>query len=97
MMKQIEIRYQYWSKDGIVWTEWFRDYTNYDNEEKAKVALDRMKALSAKQKLKHEYRIVDYVELPEIKHVDPLGLYIGGLKKIERIKKAKVTKQNTKN
>lgn len=88
-MKQIEIRYQYWSRDGIVWTEWFRDYTCYDDEAKAKVALDMMKSLAAKQKLKHEYRITDYVEPPEIKHVDPLGLYIGGLKKIERIKKAK--------
>lgn len=91
-MKQIEVRYQYWSRDGIVWTKWFKEYTKYENEENAKVALDKMKSLGAKQKLKHEYRITDYEEPPEVKHVDPLGLYIGGLKKIERMKKAKKNK-----
>lgn len=88
-MKQIEIRYQHWSKNGIIWTKWFKDYSRYETEEKAKEALELMKTLGSKQKLKHEYRIIDYVEPPKVKYCDTLGLYIGGLKKIERMKKAK--------
>lgn len=85
-MKQIETRYQYWSKDGIVWTEWFKDYSKFETEEEAKENIKRLKELSPKQKLKHEYRVVDYIEPPKVKHVDPLGLYIGGLKKIKKLK-----------
>lgn len=86
-MKQIETRYQHWSRDGIVWTKWFKDYSKFETEEEAKEDIKRLKELGSKQKLKHEYRIVDYVEPPKItKHVDPLGLYIGGLKKIKKLK-----------
>ena len=47
-MKQKQKRYQYWSKDGIVWTEWFNIPMNTP-EEKWQV----------KNKLLNEYRIVE--------------------------------------
>lgn len=47
-MKQKQKRYQYWSKDGIKWTEWFNVPMDTP-EEKWQV----------KNKLLNEYRIID--------------------------------------
>jgi len=47
-MKQKQKRYQYWSKDGIKWTEWF-NVPMYIPEEKWQV----------KNKLLNEYRIIE--------------------------------------
>lgn len=91
-MKVVETRYQWLSKDGIVWTKWFNDYTPYKTEEECLEVIKKYKEISSKQKLKHEYRVADYAEPEKVKHCDPLGLYIGGLKKIERMKKAKEKK-----
>lgn len=47
-MKQKQKRYQYWSKDGIEWTEWF-NVSMKTPEEKWQV----------KNKLLNEYRIIE--------------------------------------
>lgn len=43
----LQKRYQYYSKDGIKWTEWF--HHRYDTEDKWQI----------KNKLRNEYREID--------------------------------------
>ena len=50
-MKQKQKRFQYWSKDGIKWTDWFNIPMNAP-EEKWQV----------KNKLLNEYRIIEVKE-----------------------------------
>lgn len=71
-MKTIECRYQKWTRNGIEWTEWFQSLTDapIDNipllEEKISIYKKRDK--ESRMKLKHEYRIADYVEPPVVEH-----------------------------
>ena len=51
-MKQKQKRYQYWSKDGIVWTEWFNVPMNTP-EEKWQVTPEEIKMTAEKYKLKY--------------------------------------------
>ena len=68
----IESRYQYHTRTGIEWTKWFCMLSEGPNEDKAfleqKISDYRENDKRIKAKLKHEYRIVDYVE-PEEVHV----------------------------
>lgn len=57
-MITIEKKYQHWSKDGIIWTEWFA-YNSYDTREEAEKALPIIKKKTLTVgKLKSEFRIV---------------------------------------
>lgn len=58
-MAVIERRYQRRSRDGIVWTNWFR-YREYSDINEAKKNLKVLKAQKeADKKLLGEYRIVE--------------------------------------
>ena len=66
----IESRYQYHTRTGIEWTKWFCMLSEGPNEDKAfleqKISDYKDNDKRIKAKLKHEYRIVDYVEPEEV-------------------------------
>ena len=66
----IESRYQYHTRNGIEWTKWFCMLSEGPNEDKAfleqKISDYKDNYKRIKSKLKHEYRIVDYVEPEEV-------------------------------
>lgn len=71
-MKTIECRYQKWTRNGIEWTQWFQSLTDgaIDNIQllEEKISLYKKRDKEIRMKLKHEYRIADYVEPPVIEH-----------------------------
>lgn len=80
----IESRYERWTKDSVVWTDWFNTMTVYPTSD-IKALEDQIKTFKkrdkeSKMKLKHEYRIVDLVK--------PV--------KVEKKKKAARTKKSKK-
>lgn len=66
----IESRYQYHTRTDIEWTKWFCMLSEGPNEDKAfleqKISDYKDNDKRIKTKLKHEYRIVDYVEPEEV-------------------------------
>ena len=66
----IESRYQYNTITGIEWTKWFCMLSEGPNEDKAfldqKISDYKENDKRTKIKLKHEYRIVDYIEPKEV-------------------------------
>lgn len=61
----IQSRYEYISKNGIVWTEWFNltDGVSDDMDLlKMRINSYKEKDKSLKNKLKHEYRIEKYID-----------------------------------
>ena len=66
----IESRYQYHTREGIVWTKWFCMLSEGPNEDKQfleqKISSYKENDKKMKVKLKHEYRIVDYIEPEEV-------------------------------
>ena len=66
----IESRYQYHTREGIVWTKWFCMLPEGPNEDKQfleqKISSYKENDKKMKVKLKHEYRIVDYIEPEEV-------------------------------
>lgn len=66
----IESRYQYHTRNGIEWTNWFLILSEGPNEDKnfleKKISDYKENDRKTKIKLKHEYRIVDYVEPKEV-------------------------------
>lgn len=62
----IECRYQKWTRNGIEWTQWFLSYTDKATKDKnylqERISEYIKRDKSVKGKLKHEYRIVEYVE-----------------------------------
>lgn len=71
-MKTIECRYQKWTRNGIEWTQWFPSLTDSATDDipllKEKISLYNKRDKESKVKLKHEYRIADYVEPPIIEY-----------------------------
>ena len=67
-MKTIEIRYQKIARNGIEWTEWFKSLTDSPSDDisslEERISLYKKRDREMKMKLKHEYRIADYVEPP---------------------------------
>lgn len=65
-MKTIEIRYQKIARNGIEWTEWFKSLTDSPSDDisslEERISLYKKRDREMKMKLKHEYRIADYVE-----------------------------------
>lgn len=65
-MKTIEIRYQKIARNGIEWTEWFKSLTDSPSDDisslEERISLYKKRDGEMKMKLKHEYRIADYVE-----------------------------------
>ena len=53
-------RYEYWSKEGKVWTDWHRTNESFDNEDDAKKRIQEnkefVKNTDKYTKLKHEYK-----------------------------------------
>lgn len=66
----IESRYQHHTKTGVEWTKWFCMLSEGPSEDKAfleqKISNYKDNDKRIKAKLKHEYRIVDYVEPEEV-------------------------------
>lgn len=66
----IESRYQYNTRTGIEWTKWFCMLSEGPNEDKSflekKISEYKDNDKKTKSKLKHEYRVVDYVEPEEV-------------------------------
>lgn len=65
----IQSRYEYISKNGIVWTEWFNltDGVSDDMDLlKMRINSYKEKDKSLKNKLKHEYRIEKYIDLGKV-------------------------------
>lgn len=60
-MKAVEKRYQHWSADGIVWTDWFRSQIIDDDniEEVERWHKDSADTIFKATHLKSEFRIVD--------------------------------------
>ena len=69
-MKTIEIRYQKIARNGIEWTEWFKSLTDSPSDDisslEERISLYKKRDKEMKMKLKHEYRIADYVEPPVV-------------------------------
>lgn len=67
-MKIIECRYQKWTRNGIEWTDWFVSPVESASDDtlllEEKISLYKKRDKESKMKLKHEYRIADYVEPP---------------------------------
>lgn len=65
-MKTIECRYQKWTRNGIEWTQWFQSMTDGPSDNTSlleeKISIYKKRDKESKMKLKHEYRISDYVE-----------------------------------
>lgn len=60
----IQSRYEYMSKDGVLWTEWF-NLTDGPSEDmdilNMRISSYKEKDKATKSKLKHEYRIEKYI------------------------------------
>lgn len=71
-MKTIECRYQKWTRNGIEWTQWFQSLTDGASDDitllEEKISLYKKRDKESRMKLKHEYRIADYIEPPIIEH-----------------------------
>lgn len=71
-MKTIECRYQKWTRNGIEWTQWFQSMTDAPTDNTSlledKISIYKKRDKESKMKLKHEYRITDYIEPPIIEH-----------------------------
>lgn len=69
-MKTIECRYQKWTRNGIEWTQWFQSMTDAPTDNTSlledKISIYKKRDKESRMKLKHEYRIADYVEPPVI-------------------------------
>ena len=66
-------RYEWRSSQGIVWTQWFREFTSpitdtkEELKDKLKECVKNGKWVSSKTGgLKHEYKIDEYIEPPKI-------------------------------
>lgn len=62
----IESRYQRWSRDGIIWTDWFNTLTDGHTDDLSfledRISIYKKRDKESKEKLKHEYRIVEWIE-----------------------------------
>lgn len=63
----LECRYEYFGREGLQWTKWFM-VSNIEPSQDSYVLGEQMTAYKkqdkdSKQKLKHEYRVVPYIEI----------------------------------
>ena len=61
-MKEIECRYQWYSKDGIVWTKWFPYHIDSEDDMETEEIIKSLNVQDKKDKrcktFKREYRVV---------------------------------------
>lgn len=66
----IECRYQYNTREGTEWTKWFVSLSDSPTANlsslQSMISIYKERDKAGKQKLKHEYRIAEYVDPGEV-------------------------------